>query len=106
MAVARERGARVSEAWSLCLLGEVAARGSPADHAAGEECYRGALALATEIGMRPLGAHCQLGLGKLYRRTGKRQEAREYLTAVTTMYREMDMTYGLEQAEAEMRRLA
>jgi class 3 adenylate cyclase/tetratricopeptide (TPR) repeat protein len=106
LAVARERGARVPEAWSLCLLGDVTARGNPAGRAEGEECYRGALALATDLGMRPLVAHCHLGLGKLYRRTGKRQEAQERLTTVTTMYREMDMMYWLEQAEAEMRRLA
>jgi hypothetical protein len=50
--------------------------------------------------MRPLIAHCHLGLGKLYRRTGKRQEAQEHLTTATTMYPEMGMTYWLEQAEA------
>jgi hypothetical protein len=53
--------------------------------------------------MRPLVAHCHLGLGKLYRRTGKRQEAHEHLTTATTMYREMDMRFWLEQAEAELR---
>jgi hypothetical protein len=51
--------------------------------------------------MRPLVAHCHLGLGKLYRRTGKPQEAQEHLTTATTMYREMGMAYWLEQAEAE-----
>jgi hypothetical protein len=56
--------------------------------------------------MRPLVAHCHLGLGKLYRRTGKRQEAQEHLTTATTMYREMDMRFWLEQAEAEMGGLA
>ena len=55
--------------------------------------------------MRPLVAHCHLGLGKLYRRTGQRDEAREHLTTATTMDREMGMTYWLEQAEAEMRQL-
>jgi len=53
--------------------------------------------------MRPLVAHCHLGLGKLYRHTGKRQEAQEHLTTATTMYREMDMGFWLKQAEAEMR---
>jgi hypothetical protein len=52
--------------------------------------------------MRPLVAHCHLGLGKLYRRTGKRERAREHLTTSMTMYREMDMTYWLEQIEKEM----
>jgi hypothetical protein len=53
--------------------------------------------------MRPLVAHCHLGLGKLYRRTGKREQAQEHLTTATTMYREMGMTYWLEKAEAELR---
>jgi len=56
--------------------------------------------------MRPLVAHCHLGLGKLYRRTGERQEAQDNLTTATTMYRVMDMRFWLEQAEAEMRGLA
>ena len=68
--------------------------------------YREALRLATELGMRPLVAHCPLGLGKLYRRTSKRDEAHEHLATATTMYREMDMQFWLEQAEAEMRGLA
>jgi hypothetical protein len=59
--------------------------------------------LAEELGMRPLVAHCHLGLGKLYRRTGKREQARERLATATTMYREMGMTYWLEKAEAEVR---
>jgi hypothetical protein len=50
--------------------------------------------------MRPLVAHCYLGLGKFYRRTGQREQAREHLTAAMTMYREMDMTYWLEKAQA------
>jgi hypothetical protein len=56
--------------------------------------------------MRPLVAHCHLGLGKLYRRTGKSAEAREHLTTATTMYREMDMQFWLAQAEAESNALA
>jgi len=56
--------------------------------------------------MRPLIAHCHLGLGKLYRRTGGREQAREHLTIATGMFREMDMRFWLEQAEAEMKELA
>jgi hypothetical protein len=52
--------------------------------------------------MRPFVAHCHLGLGKLYQRTGRREQAQEHLTIATTMYREMRMRYWLEQAEAEM----
>jgi hypothetical protein len=67
--------------------------------------YVRALALADTLGMRPLVAHCHLGLGKLYRRTGKREQAQEHLTTATTMYREMGMTYWLERAETEMKEL-
>ena len=45
-----------------------------------EEHYRQALARADELGMRPLVAHCHLGLGKLYRRTGDGAKAEEHLT--------------------------
>ena len=51
-------------------------------------------------------AHCHLGIGKLYRRTGKREQAQGHLTTATTMYREMDMLSWLEQAEAELGQLA
>jgi hypothetical protein len=78
-------------------------RDSP-EHADGH--YHEALALAEELGMRPLVAHCHLGLGKLSRRTGKRQEAQEHLTTATTMYREMDMRFWLEKAEADLGGLA
>ena len=52
--------------------------------------------------MRPLLAHCHLGLAKLYRRTGLRPEAQKHLTTATTMYREMDMQFWLERAKVEM----
>jgi hypothetical protein len=46
----------------------------------------------------PLVAHCHLGLGNLYRRTGQREQAQEHLATATAMYREMGMTYWLESA--------
>jgi hypothetical protein len=52
--------------------------------------------------MRPLVAHCHRGLGKLYRRTGKREHAQEHLATAATMYRVVGMTYWLEKAEAEI----
>jgi len=85
------------------LLGDIASHPDRSDFDSGEGYYRKALELAETLRMRPLVAHCHLGLGKLYRRTGKRDEAQKHLTTATTMHREMDMTYWLEQAEAEMR---
>ena len=96
---ARERGQRAYEAWALRLLGEVTARRDPPERAEGH--YRDALALAEKLGMRPLIAHCHLGIGKLYRRTENPQEAEEHLTTATTMYREMDMQFWLDQPAVE-----
>ena len=79
----KERG---NEAWVLRLLGEIAAHTDPPDVKSAEDYYRQALARADELGMRPLVAHCHVGLGKLYRRTGDGARAEEHLTAAATMY--------------------
>ena len=99
LALAREREERGFEAWALRLQAEIAAATPPIVDVA-ESRFREAIALATELEMRPLVAHCHLGLGKLYRRTGDGAKAEEHLTTATTMYREMDMTFWLEKAEA------
>jgi len=95
----RRLGARASEAHALCLAGDIASTAGADD---AERSYREALKLAEDLGMRPLISHCHLGLGKLYRRIGKREQAQEHLATATTMFREMGMTYWLEKAEAEM----
>jgi Tetratricopeptide repeat len=63
---------------------------TPSDLDTAHNAYQQALALAEALEMRPLVAHCHLGLGKLYQRTGKGQEAQEHLITATTMYRERD----------------
>jgi hypothetical protein len=63
------------------------------------------MALASELEMRPLVAHCHLGLGTLYRRIGNREQPHERLTTATTMYRDLDMQFWLQKAETEMRQL-
>jgi len=103
---ARDHKRRGHLAWALRLLGEIASHRDPADAENAEASYRESMALADELGMRPVVAHCHLGLGKLSRRTGKREQAQEHLTTATTMYREMDMRFWLEKAEAEMKGLA
>ena len=52
--------------------------------------------MATELGMRPLEAHCHLGLGKLYRRRGECERARMYVATAAGMYRDMDMRLWLD----------
>jgi tetratricopeptide (TPR) repeat protein len=93
-------------AWALHLSGDSEAPPDRLDAERGETRYRQALALAERLGMRPLAAHCHLGLATLYRRTGKREQAREHLTTATAMYHEMNMSFWLKQAKAEMSELA
>ena len=64
--------------------------------------YRQALALAEELGMRPLQAHCHLGLGTLYCKTGHRGQARAHLSTAIELYRAMEMHFWLPQAEAAL----
>ena len=84
------------------LAGEIAARREPVDEQGAQTHYRAALALAEELGMRPLQAHCHLGLGKLYRRVGRFDEARAELATAVAMLREMGMAYWLPEAEGEL----
>jgi hypothetical protein len=52
--------------------------------------------------MRPLQAHCHRGLGLLYAKTGRRDEARADLSTVIDLYRAMAMTFWLPQAEVAL----
>jgi tetratricopeptide (TPR) repeat protein len=100
--LSREHGEPGNEAWALRLLGEIHSRSNPPDVEKAENRYREALALAEELKMRPLLAHCHMGLGRLYGRSGKRQEAEEHLTAAASLFRDMDMTFWLTRAQGGM----
>ena len=52
--------------------------------------------------MRPLVAHCHHGLGWLYGQTGRGEQARAALTTAIDLYRDMDMTFWLPQAEVAL----
>ena len=84
-------------AHALRLLGDIATHPDRLDVESGAAHYREALALANLHNMRPLVAHCHLGLGKLYRRMGETGRARENFTNATAMYCEMEMGFWLDQ---------
>jgi tetratricopeptide (TPR) repeat protein len=102
LALNRAHQERGFQAYALRLLGAIAARHEPPESESAEVHYRQALALAEELGMRPLQAHCHLGLGTLYVQTGRPEPARTELTAAVALYRAMDMTFWLPQAEAAL----
>jgi tetratricopeptide (TPR) repeat protein len=105
LSLATEQGRRADQALCLRVFGRLAAA-DPLDAAAAEKYLNQSRVLAAALGMRPLVAHCHLGLGKLCRRTDKREQAREHFAIATTMYREMGMTYWLDRANTELKELA
>jgi len=98
LALTRRLGARANEAHALRLIGDIAMTSGDKE---AEEYYRQSMALAEPRGMRPLVAHCHLGLGKLYRRMDRSEQVVR-LNLATKMYREMGMTYWLKRVEAEL----
>jgi tetratricopeptide (TPR) repeat protein len=102
LAHARAHQERGHEAYALRLLGEIAARRELPERDQAEAHYRQALTLAEELGMRPLQAHCHLGLGILYAKIGQREPARAELSAAIDLYRAMEITFWLPQAEATL----
>jgi len=99
---AREHRERGFEAEALRALGHLATTAEPPDVDEADARYHEALTQAEELGLRPLQAHCHLGLGKLYRAVGRAEEARAELSVAAEMLREMGMSYWLPDAEAEL----
>jgi DNA-binding SARP family transcriptional activator len=91
-------GAPGTEAMARRLLGEVALHGAASSLDAAEGELQQALAVATDLGLRPLAAHCRVGLARVCERRGKPHDAREHLLSAIAMYREMDMTFWLDRA--------
>jgi class 3 adenylate cyclase/tetratricopeptide (TPR) repeat protein len=95
----RERG---WQAAALRLLGDILAQREHPEVQAAEEHYRQALALAEELGMRPLMAHCHHGLGGLYRERGQRERGNAELSTAIELYRALEMTFWLHQVKAKL----
>src|SRR5262249_15207246 len=90
LSLARRQEERGHEAWCVRLLGGIASRCEPCDLEQAEGYYREALALATELGMRPLAAHSHSHLAELLKQV-RPEQARDHQAAAAAMYREMGM---------------
>jgi class 3 adenylate cyclase/tetratricopeptide (TPR) repeat protein len=106
LASAQEHKERGVEVYALRLLGEIATQADPPNADQAESYYQQALALAEELGMRPLVAHCHLGLGTLYQRVGRDDEAQARVATAIEMYRAMDMAFWLARAETMLAQVA
>ena len=79
------------------LLGDIDAGRDPPNAAEAEDHYRRALELAEELGMRPLAAHCHLGLGRLSKRSGEPGKSGTHIETAAAMYRDMNMKFWLDR---------
>jgi class 3 adenylate cyclase/tetratricopeptide (TPR) repeat protein len=95
---ARQAGRRGNEAHVLRILGDIAFF----DSREAVRRYTESLDLATELGMRPVVAHCHARLGKVYRCTGEVLQAQQHLTNAASMYRAMGMRLWQRGTEAEI----
>jgi uncharacterized protein HemY len=102
LAHTRHHKMRGAEARALWLLSEIARHHDPPDVAQAEAHYQQSLALAEDLGMRPLQAHCHLGLGTLYAKTGQWAQARAALSTAIDLYRAMAMLFWLPQVEVAL----
>jgi tetratricopeptide (TPR) repeat protein len=102
----RARHERGNEAWALRLVGEIALQRTPLDPDHAATSYRHALALAEELGMRPLQGHCHRGLGMLYAQTSQPEQACAALSAALALYRAMEMRFWLPETEAALAQIA
>src|SRR5262249_48616073 len=93
----QERG---HEAWVHRLLGDLHLHRDPPAVEPAEAAYQQALALAEELGMHTLQAHCHYGLGILYTQVGRPEQARAELSMAIELYQAMGMTFWLDRAEA------
>jgi tetratricopeptide (TPR) repeat protein len=102
LALARKHKERATEAWTLRLLGDIAVQRHSLEAGPAENHYLQALALADELGMRPLQAHCHVGLGMLYGKIGRLERARAELSTASELYRAMEMTFWLRPVETAL----
>ena len=100
--LARRYQEKGPEAWALYLLA-ASQKGSPrAQTTHVRDTYLDALRRSEALGMRPLSAHCHLGLGRLYHRRDRDSEAKVELSRAVDLYRQMDMQFFLKQAESDL----
>ncbi len=98
----KERG---HEAWIVKLFGDIALHRDPPKIEQAEDQYRRAFALSREIGMKPLQAHCHLGLGYVFRARGSLDEARAEIFAAARLYDSMEMEFWMGRADAALQNL-
>lgn len=95
LALSRTFKQRGHEVYALRLLGEIAVQCHPGEVERAEAYYLQALGIADALGMRLFQAHGHFGLGTLYGRMGRREQAQAALSTAMALSRTLDMTFWL-----------
>jgi tetratricopeptide (TPR) repeat protein len=99
--LSRKQGEYGYEAYALRLLAELEVSDpSPLDQS--ETNYREALKRAEEFNLRPLAAHCHLGLGRRYKSAGRRESAEQHFATAAALFEKLDMQTWTEQAQSQL----
>jgi len=87
------------------LFRSIAATQTPPQMTTAIERFTGAVAIAEELGLRPLLARTHLALGQLHRRGGQMQEAEAHLATAVVLFSDLGMRAWLDRSEPELRAL-
>jgi tetratricopeptide (TPR) repeat protein len=98
LSLAEEGEERGFESWAMLVMARISFDAGLYGEA--EKRYRLTLEQASTLSMRPLVAHCHEGLGRLYLRTRRNEEAHTELAAALEMFRSMNMGFWLQKAES------
>jgi tetratricopeptide (TPR) repeat protein len=102
LSIFRQKGELGFAAWAHYYMAKIKSEERSEQMEQAFHSYLQAREQAKQLGMRPLLAHCHMGLGQLYLKRGQREEARPELTAAIELYRSMDMSFWLPQAESSL----
>jgi class 3 adenylate cyclase/tetratricopeptide (TPR) repeat protein len=101
--LADQREERGFETWAMFVMAGINAQAGRVEEA--KQWYRRAFQQASSLSMRPLVAHCHKGLGDLHIKTESTEEASPELAAAIELYRSMDMSFWLPEAESTLAKI-
>jgi len=105
LSISRQNGEQGFAAWALYYMAQILLDGDSGQIQKAIQSYRQAKEQATELGMRPLLAHCHMGLGRAYIKRELREEARSELVAAIELYRSMEMAFWQRKAESALTKM-
>ena len=104
--LAIDQNERGNVVYARHLLAEIHSLDRAARTETAEQHYFDALTLGTKLGMKPLVARCNAGLGTLLLRAGRPMPGDRALVNARAMYRAMGMRFWLDKLDADVAALA